>query len=575
MSQGTVDLRPIIRAVERVGQTLSTQIDQVDTQVGMVRGDLATTQSELRQLRDQFEEYVEVAARTARVQQSETRVVNLKAELDRQYGHYADVRLTSVGLLQAFDVGNVGNDVARQVSEELMIRTPRYWLAPVVVALAAWSRDNQDMAEKSIREAFSRDPNKTSLFFALVTRRQGRVDAAGRWLKHYLTSLDPSALGREFAVILEATSYNAFGPAAQKTLTDTMTTWAEELRSNVDIVEAQVRTWAGEIGSQREQLAPNTYENLEQLSPEWPRVKRMLEQASALPVATDKYEAIAAHEAPMPTALEHMLDDILDRLVTEYDGEELPLRREVVFHEAIIEEQGDLSRARERSDLLQKALDETSDVVSLQTTAAISPELVGVSSQTQRIAIGVGQDDFATAVGRYCTVYRTDAVNQVPLEFNQQHSQFASTYGFQGCTLNTAMNEQDGIAQIRATWQATLAAYIDSISFKNSWYTKPALIAGVIAVVVFFINPWAGLVALAGGAGIVYFLGEQQRKKCQAAVAAVEAIRDQAVEHSISRYRDANAEFVDAMGLYADLDAQERELLNVINTWPTAPSKES
>ena len=28
-------------------------------------------------------------------------------------------------------------------------------------------------------------------------------------------------------------------------------------------------------------------------------------------------------------------------------------------------------------------------------------------------------------------------------------------------------------------------------------------------------------------------------------------------------------------GAVYDLDAQERELLNVINTWPTAPSKES
>lgn len=572
--QITIDFGPVIRAVERTASSLSSQIDQVDSSVGVVRHDLALTSNELRQLRVEFDEFVQTAARTAAVQQSEIRVVNLKAELDRKYGHYADVRRTSVGILEAFDVGNVGNDVVRQVSEELMIQTPRYWLAPVLVALAAWSRDNEEMAGKSVAEAYSRDANKTSLFFALVMRRQGRLDAATRWLKHYLASLDPSALGREFAVILEATGYNAFGPAAQKLLSDIMTTWCSELRNNREVVEAQIRSWAGEVGGSREILADRSYPNLEGLSPDWSHVKRQLEQASALPVTIDKYDEIARHEAVMPTALENLLDDILDRLVTEYDNEELPLRRDVLYHESVIEEQGDIKLARQRSDRLQKALEETNDVVSLQTSAAITPDLVGVSTQTQRIAIGVGQVDFKTAVGRYCTAYRTGAVTGVPLVFDRTHSQYASTYGFTGCQLHTDMREEDGIERIRSTWESTLAAFIDSISFKNSWYTKPALIAGAIALVVFIINIWAGIVALAAGAGIVYLLGEQQRKKCQAAVDAVERVRADAIDYTLSRYRDANAEFVDAMILYRDLDQQESDLLQLIDAWPTAANAE-
>ena len=570
MSHATVDMSPFIHAVERMSRQLSSQIDQVDTSVGLVRNDLSLTSNELKELRAEFDEFVQTAVKTAAVQQSETRIVHVKAELDRQYGHYSNVRRTSVGILQAFDVGNVGNDVVRQVSEELMIQTPRYWLAPVIVALAAWSRDSQEMAEKSVQEAYSRDANKTSLFFALVMRRQGRVDAASRWLKHYLSSLDPNALGREFAVILEATSYNAFGPAAQKLLSEIMTTWCTDLRNNREVVESQIRSWVGEIGGNREQLTDRSYPNLEQLSPEWVRVKRQLEQASALPVTIDKYEQIADHEAAIPGTLEHLLDDILDRLVTEYDGEELPLRREVLYHESVIEEQGDIKLALQRSDRLQKALEETTDVVSMQTVAAITPELVGVSTQTQRIAIGVGQGDFRTALGRFCAAYRTEAVWAVPLVFDKSHSQYAATYGFQGCQLHTDMPESDGIDQIRAAWQATFAAFINRISFKNSWYTKPALIAGAVALVVFFVNVWSGLVALAAGAGIVFYLGHQQKKKCDGAVAAVERVRGEAIEYTISRYRDANAEFVDATTLFRDLDQQEGDLLRLIDTWPTA-----
>ena len=87
----------------------------------------------------------------------------------------------------------------------------------------------------------------TSLLFALVTRRQGRMDASTRWLRHYLMSLSPQALTREFAVILEATSHSAFGPAGQQLLTETISKWRVQLRSDNDVVDAQVKRWVAEI----------------------------------------------------------------------------------------------------------------------------------------------------------------------------------------------------------------------------------------------------------------------------------------------------------------------------------------
>lgn len=186
------------------------------------------TKDYLTALRREFEEYAQTAARQANVQESTTVVGNLRAELERQFGHYAVVRRTSTGMLQAFDVGNVTNQVVSQVSEELMIQTPRYWLVSAIVARCMVARRRGERLEKSVREAFSRDKNKTSLFFALILRRQGRLDEALRWLRHYLTSLDPLALGREFSIILEATSYDAFGPAGQALLSEVMTRWCAE-----------------------------------------------------------------------------------------------------------------------------------------------------------------------------------------------------------------------------------------------------------------------------------------------------------------------------------------------------------
>lgn len=218
----SIDLTPLSRQINEVGReiinNLGSQIDGVQANLGTVRNDLQLTRSELADLREEFQQFVEEAARVAAVQQSQVKIVDLKAQLDREFGHYSVVRRTSVGLLQGFDVGNISNAVATNVAEELMIQTPRYWLAPALVALAAWSHDRQDIAEKSVQEAFSRDRHKTSLFFTLVLRRQGRMSGSVRWLRHYMASLDPSALTREFAVILEASSCNAFGPEGNELL---------------------------------------------------------------------------------------------------------------------------------------------------------------------------------------------------------------------------------------------------------------------------------------------------------------------------------------------------------------------
>jgi hypothetical protein len=564
------DHRRIASAVLDAQRALESQISVVSGEVGQVRSDLRLTTDQLQALRREFQAFVDESAKVALVQQSETKVVNLKAELDRQFGHYELVRRTSTGMLQAFDVGNVSNDVVRSVSEELMIQTPRYWLAPALVALAAWSRDNQDIAEKSVGEAFSRDKNKTSLFFALVMRRQGRVEASVRWLRHYLTSLDPSALTREFAVILEATSYDAFGAQGQAMLSDRMTQWCTELRNRDEIVEAQIGSWVKEIRARSQQLDPSKYQALAALSPQWNAVKSQLESASALPEMIDRYAAVRNHDAALPQVIEDLLDDILDTLVTEYDEEELPLRREVTYHEAIIDERGDQARAQAKADVLLKALEHTDDVVSLQTTAAITPELIGVSVQTQRIAVGVGYDDLRTAVGRYCTAYRGAHVSAVDIELGPGHSNYASTYNFPGWRISTSVPEEQAMTRLRTVWEGTFDQIVDKLRFSNGWYTKPGIIAAVVTLVSFFIKPIIiGFVVLAGAAGIIYLLGEQAKKKSLAAIAAVEAAKEPAIERSISMYRDATAQFVDAELVYEDLDRQEADLLALVDAWPT------
>ncbi|PAY23340.1 hypothetical protein CEY15_08445 [Dietzia natronolimnaea] len=565
-----IDMSPVLRRIDSLENRMDTSISDLQTGVGQIQTDLSTTSAELRELKAAFDEYVMAAQRTANVQRSETKVGALKAELDRQFGHYSVVRRSSIGLLQAFDIGNVTNEIASAVSEELMIESPRYWLAPALVALAAWSRDDKEIADKSVDAAFNRSPEKTSLFFALVLRRQDREDASIKWLRHYFSALDPTALTREFAVILEAASQDGFGPAGAAMCLEMLTRWNSELRSRPDVVDAQIQKWVEEIGVHRGRVDVNHYSALAFVSPQWPAVQAQLESAAAIPAMIDDYTRVRDFDAPRSTIIEDLLDDLLEQLVTEYDDEELPLRREVAFHEAVIDESGDLQRADKRAAVQLEALEETIDAVSLQTMSAISPDALGVSQRTQRVAVGAGQEDFRSATGRFTMDYRSRAVTSVPLHLGPKHSSYAENLGFVGWDGDSSEPEESAVRRLDTAWDTTVQTRIDELALTNSAYIVPSLIAAGVVVVVSVISILAGLFALVIGAATVYFLVEQKRKRADAAIAEVEAARDKAKQNSRDLLRRATAEFVDATLVYEELDSAEPDLLRLINTWPTA-----
>jgi hypothetical protein len=576
----TSDLSGLFNALRNVESALSSQIGSVDTKVTTVQGevgrvstDLQSTRADLIALREEFQSFVHQAERTANIQRSETVLGNLEAELEREYGHYNQVRRTTIGTLQAFDIGNVTNRTVQQVSEELMIQTPRYWLAPALVGLAAWSRDNEDLATRSIEEAFNRDPKKTSLFFALVLRRQGRVEAASRWLRHYIQALDPRALTREFVVILEAASQEAFGPYGRELISTQLSKWNVMLRDDRNVVETQLAAWRADLDIHRATVNDTEFPHLARVSPQWPQFKDTLERASAHGFTAEKYLAIREEPTPVVSTVQDQLDDVLELLVKEFDEEELPLKRQVVYHQAVIDNAGDKDRAQSAADAINVALEETLDAVSLQTQTAIRREMYGVSVSAQKIAIGGSRDDFRGAVHRFSADYRSRYLDNVDITLPNNHSEYAMTLGFKGWTSNTAVPQQAAEKSLADTWQQTVADYLESVRFKEHNY----FIAGGIALLGLIVMlmcisasaPGFGVllfIAATGGAGFWLW---RKKTDCDAKYAKAQQMAQAALEFSIDIYRAAVAEFVDAKGLFSEEDTKEAELLKLIDTWPT------
>ena len=89
----------------------------------------------------------------------------------------------------------------------------------------------------------------------------------------------------------------------------------------------------------------------------------------------------------MPPSLESAVDSILESLVTNFDDEELPLRRDERMLQLIVEEGGDKRAASRRFGAESDSLKEQTNFAAMLTNSAMYPERSGATRATQRYAV--------------------------------------------------------------------------------------------------------------------------------------------------------------------------------------------
>lgn len=571
MSEVDYALHQKVQQVSNLVVRLSEQVGSVSGQVSAVEANQQQTRTELQQLRDEFLAFVKSAQLTANVQRAETRVGVIQDQVDHEFGHHKTVRRTAVGMLQAFDVGLVSEENVRAVGDQLMIQTPRYWLAPALVALASWSADDRTLCERAVEEAFRRSPDRTSLFFALVLRRQNRREAAVRWLRHYLLAQDPTALGREFAVILESIAQGAFGLAGRELLHTTLAGWREQLMDSAEGQQKQIDRWRQEIDSLAQPSAAAEFPRIAQVSPQWPQLDAVLGRARAHQVVLDKYRAVMDREFQPSERLEDAVDDILDRLVSEYDSEELPLRRDLAFNHAVIDHGGDLDAARKAADADSASYDETLDYLTVQTTAALNPTAIGASPATQRLSVAACQEWFLQAHAGFTRDYRAAVPQDVQAQFGTAYTVAARTFQlppWQG-SFTRPLPELE--ASLSAHWDQHMEPFIAAYAYP--WAKKATPLAlvvfGILVIVGSISFPVALVVALIVGGvwGLVLHNGAQAATRLQN---NARQILQQAKQESVHHLRAASAELTDWNTKLRAADAVEPQCREFINSLATA-----
>lgn len=543
-----------LRTIEHNLGAIHNDLQTLDSNVGAVNSNIKVVYDEIGSLAKEFHDFVSVQQRANRLNQAETRLVKIRQELEKKYGHYDIVRRTTTGILQADDIGIVKKDTISNATEELMISTPGYWLAPCLVALAAWINDQPELAEKAIKEGIKRNDEKTSLFFALICRRADRKEACLKWTQRYLANQDEENLDRKTIIVLDAFASGLFGADTEGVISRQMNEWLQHLEEKPGFTEKQTQQWSEAINLKRKPIDTSSYTYLRKYSKTWPVLEDILEGAHLHAEMLEYLIGIFEQKVSTATVREQ-LDDILDSLVTDFDDEEMPLRKEEKFEQFIVDFRGDESRARQNMNVEQTAFETHKDFTQLLTDAAMKPETAHSSVSTQKFAFALSRDWVMNAYNDVVAQNRMKIPNEIEINVDT----------FNDTTVD-GQNENELLERfstlVSSERDAELATCVMS-SFEQ-FCLYGGIAVGVIGLVMLlFGNKFLGLIAVIAGVGMV--LNHFSKKK------DIENKRQNIAERYEKKrssgseiIRATLAEVVDFRIEFADKDSESEQVIDFL-----------
>lgn len=438
--------------IEKSLQVLRADIDYVNDNINDVSHRVNQVNNELARLAYDFHQFVDEARKRHNHEVAETRLVQIRQKLKMEFGHYKEVRNTTIGILQATDLNIVRKQTITCATEELMLATPKYWLTPCLITIAAWINDQKDLSERALLEGIKRNDEKTSLLFALICRRANRDDASLKWIERYFAMQDPENLDRKCMIMLDAYASGILASDSEGIVAKRINSWLEELSEKIGFEEAQTQQWHDAILLRRNQVDLSDYQYLSQYSETWPVLQDIMDGAFLHDDLLDYFKSIFDRKLAKST-LSDEIDNILMTLVTDYDDEEIPLQKEERENELIVKFKGDVDRAQKDMALEKSSFDLKKSLTQLLTDAGMKPESSHSSITMQRFAIALSRDWILNAYKNVIAKNRANIPHEI--EINIENFNEVTENGNNEAELVNKMNKlideekEDSLNKIR------------------------------------------------------------------------------------------------------------------------------
>lgn len=325
--------------------------------------------------------------------------------------------------------------------------------------------------------------------------------------------------------------------------------WLEQFGQQAGFVEEQQKRWEAALLRLAPSVPADAFPVLREYSPTWPQLEQSLSQAGRHEKSIEHFQGIFSGEIIRSQKLSQDLDQMLNGLVTEFDDEELPLKRQERLLDLIIEEDGDKERAESRMAEEEKSFEEEVAFMDLLTNAALMPEQSGANIATQRFAIAISRDWILSAHESLTARARAEYPQDVEMLIDEWSDK-----------TRDGSNEDELLQTQQAEYEKRKKAALDQVKPNVGVMVVAAIMALVGIVLMVEMDPVPGLVVLAIAIGLVPISLSGQKKR-----------REQIQSEFEERHKSASevlrallAEGVDYRSQWTEKDAEAETFRQVL-----------
>ena len=365
--------------------TVNVNVEHVDSKVNKVTDSVKTIEEEIKNF------MLEIRGTTI-VSNAKQSITMDQDEINKQYGHYDSVRRKINGIFQATDINSVKKSTIENISEQVIIDTPNYWLAPALVSICAWFNDNKELANRALKEAMTRDDEKTSLLFCLIHLRANRKETALRWLRRYLEMQDSTKIESKIITILDAITNGAFDKEVSALVLHKVNEWMKELDSQAQFKDIQVNRWTNYINSLVVKDDEQSFYYIKNYTNQHESVLKILDITKSEKNILNEFRNIIKEESGPKVSREAEIDKIINMLVFNYENDELELRKDIAKNKLIIEENGNVTKALERFKETEYAYLTSTDFYSQLSNIVLENRFIKPTVNTRKMAMALSKN---------------------------------------------------------------------------------------------------------------------------------------------------------------------------------------
>ena len=488
---------------------LTTTTEKLNTMVRETNMAVETANHNIQVLTQKFLEMADDQKRQAALQQAATELVRVRQELEQNYGNYKVIRETMLGVLQATDLALVKKSTISRVSEELMLSTPTYWLAPCLVAVAAWIGNDRDLAQRAIEEAVKRDEERTAITMALICRRNNRVQTCYEWLSIYFAHQNAANFSEGSFAYIDAYVNGVFGPDEKHMCDDYVMQWMNEIRGNSSNLEAsQEKIWK-EYCSRFNSDISHLYPVLGDTVVEYQKIDEYVSRILAVDSIAENLTGINNAYIDQ-NSLKAKIDKSLIQLISRYNEDEEPLRKEEKFWNAVKNFEGDKEAAKQSIiKAEQKRQQRTLNLVEQMSNVILTEE--DTSPSERKTAVSFLSGYIRKGFQSYITEKKEAFPSQITMNVD----------GWTGAS-EDGSNAEELCRAFESDMTNRRAAEIEKASRNNGKTMQiGAIVLAVLGVLGLFTVTGLGVLFLAGAA-ILAYLSFKTKKATAEKIEAIE-----------------------------------------------------